>query len=247
MNARRISPPWLFLLLLLTGCAGRTEWETMEHRVLSMGYSIQVGAFSEFDNAVRLAARLEERGLSAIFFRDDDGLNKVRFGNYSSRQEAAAHAERLYSEGLIDEFYIVSPEQYANAQRELLGDAFVRDRLVQTAKQFLDLPYRWGGASTVDGFDCSGLTMTVYRLNGLNLPRTSDEQFQAGFPISVDALQKGDLLFFGGGFFSGVSHVGIYIGNGKFIHAPGTGKTIRVSDLLSNYSRRNFVGARSYL
>lgn len=223
------------------------DYAPYERGVSFMGYTIQVGAFADFENAVRLAAKLEAQGVPATFFRDIDGLNKVRFGNHSSKSEAVDLAERLRAQGVIAEFYIVSPEQYASFQRGRLGDAYVRDQIVQTARRLIDLPYRWGGTSMETGFDCSGLTMTVYQLNGMNLPRTSDEQFQTGNPVSIGELDKGDLLFFATGWGDTVSHVGIYIGEGRFIHAPGQGKTVRIASLDSKYHRRCFVGARSYL
>ena len=89
--------------------------------------------------------------------------------------------------------------------------------------------------------------MTVYRLNGLELPRNSRAQFQAGHPISRDDLQPGDLVFFATGSRSRVSHVGLYSGSGEFIHAPGKGKTIRSASLSNNYFKSRYAGARRYL
>ncbi|MEQ8162785.1 MAG: C40 family peptidase, partial [Smithellaceae bacterium] len=97
------------------------------------------------------------------------------------------------------------------------------------------------------GFDCSGLTMTVYQLNGLDLPRHSATQYDAGNPIDKKNLQKGDLVFFATNSDGKVSHVGIYIGNGRFIHAPSRGKNIRVESMSCNFFARRFVGARTYL
>ena len=103
------------------------------------------------------------------------------------------------------------------------GDAYLREELVRSARSFLGVPYLWGGASLDTGFDCSGLTMTVYQLCGLDLPRTSREQYLAGNPVELSTLEKGDLVFFAPGG-DKISHVGIYAGNGQFIHAPEKGK-----------------------
>jgi cell wall-associated NlpC family hydrolase len=89
--------------------------------------------------------------------------------------------------------------------------------------------------------------MTAYRLNGYQLPRTSREQFRAGSPIAPEALRPADLVFFATRSGKNVSHVGIYIGDGRFIHAPGRGKTIRIDSLSQNYYRRRLVGARYFL
>jgi cell wall-associated NlpC family hydrolase len=89
--------------------------------------------------------------------------------------------------------------------------------------------------------------MTVYQLNGLNLPRTSGEQFEDGEPTSRQALQKGDLVFFATAGRGKVSHVGVYIGAGQFIHAPRRGRHITVDSLTSAYYGKRFLGGRSYL
>jgi len=95
--------------------------------------------------------------------------------------------------------------------------------IVDTALRLNGIPYLWGGTST-KGFDCSGFTKTVYRMHGIDLPRDANMQVQMGVPIEIDAdyknLKPGDLLFFGGAP-DKITHVGIYIGNKKFIHSDG--------------------------
>jgi cell wall-associated NlpC family hydrolase len=211
-----------------------------------LGYTIQVGAFAHSMNAARLTHRLQESGLDSTYFAARRGLYKVRFGDFSSRKEAIERAEELKQKGIIEEYYIVSPEQYTIAEREKRGDLYIRDKLVSTARSFIGVPYLWGGSSADTGFDCSGLTMTVYKLNGLVLPRNSRTQFSLGSDVGISSLQKGDLVFFAkvGG---KVSHVGIYIGDHEFIHAPGKGKRIRIDSLQKKYYRGAFIGAKSYL
>jgi cell wall-associated NlpC family hydrolase len=89
--------------------------------------------------------------------------------------------------------------------------------------------------------------IAVYQLNGLNVPRTSEEQYKSGMPVAKDQLEKGDLVFFVTSSSGRVSHVGIYIGDDKFIHAPGTGKNICADSLTSSYYRDRFYGACTYL
>ena len=218
-----------------------------ERELALMGYSIQVGAFSRVENAIRLTAVLESRGLNAYYFHDPAGLYKVRFGDYASREGAGTEAERLRAAGIIDEYYIVSPEEYAVAQERKLGKDYLRGELVTTARTFIGLPYRWGGDSLEEGFDCSGLTMAVYHLNGLNLPRSAAEQYLAGAPVEQNRLLQGDLVFFATSGRRKVSHVGVYAGDGKFIHAPGVGKTIRTDTLVDRYYAARYVGARTYM
>jgi hypothetical protein len=212
-----------------------------------MGFTIQAGAFAKVQNAVRLTEILKKRGLDATYFVAADGLFKVRFGNYRTKEMARQRAQSLKDAGVIDEYYIVQPEDYAVAKRKQYGTSYLRDALAKTAADFIGVPYLWGGVSSDTGFDCSGLTMTVYQLNGLNLPRHSGKQFEAGNPVDRDHLQKGDLIFFNIKSKDKVSHVGIYIGDGRFIHAPSRGKNIRIDSLAGDYYTKRFAGGRTYL
>jgi len=216
-------------------------------RISPMGYAIQVGAFSVLENAVRLTETLQAKDLTAYYFRDHTGLYKVRFGNYPSKELAEREAESFRSAGILKDYYIVTPEEYPTARLREKAVIEVRGEIVRTAESFLGLPYRWGGSSPEDGFDCSGLTMAVYQLNGLDLPRSSREQWGTGVPVGRRELSGADLVFFATSGRGRVSHVGIYIGKNRFIHAPGKGKTIRVDSLSKRYFRRRYVGARSYL
>ena len=238
------------LLLLIGGCGARTtEPEqpsiSTRHRLLRMRYTIQVGAFSKIDNAVRLTASLERQGLDAYHFLHSSGLYKVRFENFRTKQDARSRAVDLQRRGIIDGFYIVEPNEYAADSSD--GSVRLREEIVRTAGRYVGVPYRWGGESPRTGFDCSGLTMVVYRLNGLNLPRSSRQQWKVGRRIDQSQLQKGDLVFFATRGDSNVSHVGIYTGRNKFLHAPGRGRRIQSASLSSKYYRARYVGARSYL
>ncbi|MBN1381635.1 MAG: C40 family peptidase [Deltaproteobacteria bacterium] len=211
-----------------------------------MGYTIQVGAFSDVRNAARLTETLCRIGLDATYLAYRTGLYKVRFGNFPTKETAREQAEELKAKGVIEEFYIVKPEEYAVSKLPIYGAAYLRESIIKTAQSFIGVPYLWGGSSVDQGFDCSGLTMTVYRINGLDIPRTSAEQYEGGDPVDLDDLQKGDLIFFanGGG---GVDHVGIYMGGDRFIHAPSRGKKVRTDSLSRGYFRTNYRGGRSYL
>jgi peptidoglycan DL-endopeptidase CwlO len=104
-------------------------------------------------------------------------------------------------------------------------------RAVQIANHLTGVPYRWGGASPRGGFDCSGLVQYVYAKVGINLPHYAAGQYGRGRRVSRGSLRAGDLVFF-----SGLGHVGIYAGGGKFIHAPRSGTTVRWSRLSSHGS-----------
>jgi peptidoglycan DL-endopeptidase CwlO len=113
----------------------------------------------------------------------------------------------------------------------------VHGGVVGIAMHYLGVPYVWGGASP-RGFDCSGLVMYVFAQIGVSLPHSSYAMFNMGTPVGISQLQPGDLVFF-----SGASHMGIYIGGGQFIHAPHTGDVVKISSL-SGYYASAFDGGR---
>lgn len=113
-------------------------------------------------------------------------------------------------------------------------------QIVATAKTCLGVPYKWGGES-MSGFDCSGLVQYVYQKHGITLGRTVKKQYEGITPISKSQLLPGDLVFFQNTYTTGLSHVGIYIGNGEFIHASSDG--VMTSKLSNSYWSSHYYGA----
>jgi cell wall-associated NlpC family hydrolase len=113
----------------------------------------------------------------------------------------------------------------------------VGERAAGLARRYIGVPYAWGGASPRHGFDCSGLVMYVYSKLGVSLPHHAASQYRYGRNVSRWGLKPGDLIFF-----SGLGHVGLFIGKGRFIDAPHSGAVVRVASLASRSS--SFVGAR---
>ncbi|WP_454694821.1 C40 family peptidase [Achromobacter aegrifaciens] len=124
----------------------------------------------------------------------------------------------------------------------------LRDRVVQAGLEAIGTPYSWGG-DDADGFDCSGLVLHVFReIAGLELPRTARAQRTAGESVAnKQALRPGDLVFFATRGRGVTSHVGIYIGQNKFVHAPRRGTKVRVDEMKNPYWTKRYVGARRYL
>ena len=116
--------------------------------------------------------------------------------------------------------------------------------LVVNAMGFLGVPYKWGGTNADTGFDCSGFVVSVYQQSiGLLLPRKAEQQAAATQQIDQTDLQPGDLVFFNT-MRRAFSHVGIYVGNGTFIHAPRAGAEVRVESMSGSYWQNRFNGAR---
>jgi len=120
-----------------------------------------------------------------------------------------------------------------------------REKIVEDAMAFLGKPYIWGREDTL-AVDCSGLVYYVFRKNGLAIPRVAGDQYKYGKLIPIKQLKPADLVFFET-YKSGASHVGIYIGNGKYIQALNSRTGVIISRINSNYSRSKFIGGKDVL
>lgn len=267
----------LSILLILTALPAAAAKSTS---ITRLGYAIQMGAFADVNNAERFTNKLQSQGIEAFYFRKDNGIYAVRFGDFNNKQKARSAANKLVASHLIDSYYIAPPNEIVfktpkesglekskpeeiRTTREPIHPVVPKDLsdkpqskqtkkkkdmgeiAARTAERFVGIPYRWGGDNVVEGMDCSGFVRAVYNLCGLSIPRTSRDQYKAGDAVDKPDLQDGDLVFFGAAA-NNISHVGIYVGSGKFVHAPRRGEEIRVTTLDDNYFEKRFVGARRY-
>ncbi len=122
------------------------------------------------------------------------------------------------------------------------GVGGIKEKLIRIAKKMLDIPYRFGGSSFL-GIDCSGYVQKVFSLLDIMLPRTAREQFRLGKRVGKDELSIGDLVFFRT-YAKFPSHVGIYLGDNRFIHASSTERKVTIDSLDAPYFIKRFVGAR---
>lgn len=166
-----------------------------------------------------------------------------------SAEALAAPDDRPSSDPVLQ---LLQDRGFVGKESATEGSALVRQvrdvasDMVLTAMNFLGVPYRRGGNSADDGFDCSGFTRHIFEMSlGLVLPRRADDQASASglLRIGRDELRPGDLVFFNT-LRRTFSHVGIYIGEGKFIHAPRSGTEVRIEDMRQAYWDRRFTGAR---
>jgi cell wall-associated NlpC family hydrolase len=268
------------LIILLLCFTTLTALAAKSDGITRLGHAIQMGAFADVKNAERFTAKLQAKGIEAFYFRKDNGVYAVRFGDFPSREKARAVAKRLVADRMISSYYIAPPNgvvfsrpkgpgwqkpqpdeirktssplqpvvpKETAEKPELKPSKDTKDMgsiAARTAERFVGIPYRWGGDNVVEGMDCSGFVRAVYNLCGLSIPRTSRDQFKAGDLVAKDDLKDGDLVFFGSSV-DKINHVGIYVGGGKFVHAPRRGEEIRVTAVNESYFEKRFVGARRY-
>jgi len=135
-----------------------------------------------------------------------------------------------------------SPHHKRSTAESLPGSK--RGDVVQSAEKMLGTRYRYGG-SDPKGFDCSGLTSYAFRQHGFTIPRSAGEQFKHGRRVSIQRAKPGDLVFFriSG---SNISHVGMYLGDFRFIHAPRPGRKVAYEDIRKDYWRKRYAGTVTY-
>ncbi|MGE5629319.1 MAG: C40 family peptidase [Solirubrobacterales bacterium] len=140
--------------------------------------------------------------------------------------------------GWVSNLYVSLAEEPTIAQQKI-------DLVLNTAFSLIGMPYVWGGSTPSDGgFDCSGFTQYVFGKAGYILPRISKDQAAEGTQVYMNNIQPGDLIIFSIDQNGLVSHVGIYIGDGKMIHSPKTGDTVKVTDITTSYWQSRIISVR---
>ena len=178
-----------------------------------------------------------------LFFTSACSQASPRSIHHSHSQYSSKQQPKTYHKEQIA-YISKQPRRYQNPT--IINNYPTRDLMVQIAKNAIGTPYKWGGNNPQQGFDCSGL-MTYIHKNalGIKIPRTAAKQRNYSRTISYAQLQPGDMLFFKTG--RKTNHVGIYVGNRQFIHAPSGGKLVRVSTMDSSYWYKKFVKFGTFL
>ena len=196
------------------------------------GHVIQSKQLKPTHNAF-LAQKATEYSLQAIYdeLHREENLARAAAAAKAAAQKIAAAKQSAKKAG----------KTYRLSAKE-------REALLRYARYFKGGRYVWGG-TTPEGFDCSGYVQYLYKKHHINLPRTAWAQSKVGTPVAKNALQKGDLLFFLTDKSRGipVTHVGIYLGNGRFIHAASKKKGIIISPIDHGYYANKFVTAKRIL
>jgi cell wall-associated NlpC family hydrolase len=142
-----------------------------------------------------------------------------------------------------------SPEKQQNQRIDKTFSNLSESRkiIVQNAIDNLGRPYKWGGDSPLKGFDCSGLIVYAYQEADIDIPRTARAQFLSGKPVAKKELKPGDLVFFQNPRAQKINHVGIFVGEKAFVHAPGQGRSVSYGYLTNPYFKKYYIGSRTYL
>ncbi|NLM44056.1 MAG: hypothetical protein GX201_08615 [Clostridiales bacterium] len=165
------------------------------------------------------------------------GQNLFNPWKNTSREEAIVLVMRMYNKAMISKDSIVVSRD-GTSRRQLV----TKLKLEELIAQEMGKPYQWGGTGP-NSYDCSGLVYSIYGRLGISLPRTASSQSKVGVYVSKENLDYGDLVFFARNGKT-VNHVGIYVGNGEFVHSPQTGDVVKKTTLLSGYYERTYYTAR---
>ncbi len=182
----------------------------------------------------------------------DLGIYKTEINSYYDQTTIDAvigfqAANSLPQTGIVDSATIIRLNTITNdkiAARASESRKLTTAKIADYAKQFLGAPYKWG-ASSGKAFDCSGFTVYVMKKFSVSLARTASAQFNSGTKIEKNSLQEGDLVFFTT-YKKGPSHVGLYIGDNKFIHASSATGSVTITDLDTKYYKARYLGARRF-
>ena len=229
----------------LTMNSSGPEVVAVQQKLKDLGYNIKkvsgvydnstkraVLAFQR-DNKIKLSGNVDEKTMKAI--------NTLRPGAVKAESPKPAVKPSTDTNSKTDKPAATTKPKYVPESQPFLPKSKVNG-IIATAKKYIGVKYVSGG-TTPKGFDCSGYVQYVFKQNGFTVPRTADVQYKLGKYAPVSKLEPGDLVFFHTDSSAGVSHCGIYLGNGKFIHASSS-KGIRIDELSNEYWKKAFTAGK---
>lgn len=215
----------------------------------------RVGSQAELNRAIAIAKKVPGVRSVKSFYRSTPTTNDNSGENIMKGDSITSSHRRLLGRGLVARGCLLCltvlmltgcglfGKSHLETTSRRQGHASSNHVVVQTVRSVLGTPYKWGGDSPQEGFDCSGLMYWAFTSNGVRIPRVSWEQVHAGQKISRSDIQAGDLVFFDTGQSRGY-HVGLATGNGTFLHSPKSGSRVAESSLNGPYWYRKFLVAR---
>lgn len=218
----------------------------VQRRLISAGYHVSV------DGAYGPATAQAVRAFQMKNKLDADGVvgpatYKALTGKpMPAKSQGARHGVKGMDEGNFDSYSwseSTKDKRTVNWHTGAISNGTAK-AVTEEARKYIGIPYRFGGTDT-QGFDCSGFIQYIFRKKGVSLPRAADEQYGLGKKVSMNSLQPGDLVFFST-YEKGVSHSGIYVGDGNFISATSS-RGIAVADMTSGYWYERYIGAKRIL
>ena len=213
-----------------TGVVDRETWSRLQRQPASDQKAEPKGAAATPGSAAAPVAR-PEAAPAALPSQSD----KVAFPGVKPADNTTAGAPGGEQRPTLEPRAQKAPESAPFLGRDKVAS------VIATAKKYIGTPYKFGG-TTPKAFDCSGYLQYVFKEHGMAVPRTADEQFKLGKSARTSELEAGDLVFFET-YEAGASHCGIYLGDGKFIHAS-TSKGVRIDELAADYWKTHFYGAK---
>ncbi len=215
------------------------------------GAEIEEGDFSvawtPIDSAWAYHVIIKDAGADSVLLSDvyDENSVVIEGASLVVDRDYSITVGAVLSDG--SEVYSLPVDFRYKSKAPLANDEYIAENpiagsMLDTADDYLGVPYVWGGTSP-SGFDCSGFVQYVCSLNGISIPRVADDQLHGpGTYVSRAQLEPGDLVFFGSGDYA--SHVGMYVGDGMMIHAPHTGEVVQYTSIDSSYYQSRFLGGK---
>ena len=221
----------------------RKEPTTSSEAIHSLSFNSKVKITGEVDGWYRINYNNQVGYVSQKYVSDPKLPETTARGGYD--RTTASEENTVTSQETVEENQVETENEAETEQEESsVGSSSEGKEVVEFAKKYLGYKYVAGGSSPSTGFDCSGFTTYVFRNFGVSLNRSSKDQIKNGMAVSKSNLQPGDIVIFKNQGKTAIGHVGIYIGNGNFIHAANKKEGVVITALSSRYYSQRYVGAR---